>query len=691
MFVLNDDNSIYATRGDIVFFSVTADDDGTPHVFKAGDVVRIKVYGKKDAESVVLQKDFAVADDASSVEIFLTGEDTKIGEVISKPKDYWYEVELNPDTEPQTIIGYDEDGAKLFKLFPEGADVEIPETDPEDIPVVDAELDATSHRPIENQAVARAFLDLEEGYENVRDAVASKHLSPEMFGAFGDGVVDDTEAVTSAIEECYETGATLRLLNGRTYLVGDIEITNPINIEFDGGALKRRPETKSNYYTLKVSSDNVTLNNPHLIGDRLEHEGTSGEWGHCLFLSGNNINVHNGTYEYAWGDGVYIYDGNNISMSGLHHTYKCSRNGVSIVKGDNITIDTVFAEYTDRTLPMKAVDIECNDSDDYTTNIHINSIISKANDGAFDLVCRGNVVDGITVDSISSIGSVSVPVNINYSEVGDSSEGNPNTGNTAKIGQILVDKAVGNAVRFARWNLAKCPYVSIDRVSVSEFTEGMATVDTGAIGLLVDRNYDFTNEFGGFGVCLNADAFDSGTLIACINNQSESYKANSHLKNIRVKSDIQWNAVPEISFPHTESVVFDYENCVNDSVNIMNGFNYLKSTTPVFRSWSSVFTIVCGVDYVDFAMHSSVSGKIYVNDEEYTGKRLFNMLNKVIYGYKDGEDIRLYFQQESVVWATTNPSSQTNPVDGQTIFSTEKCKPMWYYNGDWYYADGTKY
>ena len=59
------------------------------------------------------------------VEIFLHGAETKFGEVINKPVDYWYEVELNPETKPQTIIGYDEDGAKVFKLFPEGRDVEV--------------------------------------------------------------------------------------------------------------------------------------------------------------------------------------------------------------------------------------------------------------------------------------------------------------------------------------------------------------------------------------------------------------------------------------------------------------------------------------------------------------------------------------------------------------------------------------
>lgn len=124
MFIVNDDMSIYCTRGDAGGFNVQATFQGSPYTFRAGDVVRFKVFGKKDCESVVLQKSVTVTEDSTQAEIFLDGVDTKFGEVISKPVDYWYEVELNPDTKPQTIIGYDEDGAKIFKLFPEGKDVE---------------------------------------------------------------------------------------------------------------------------------------------------------------------------------------------------------------------------------------------------------------------------------------------------------------------------------------------------------------------------------------------------------------------------------------------------------------------------------------------------------------------------------------------------------------------------------------
>lgn len=124
MFRINEDLSIECTRGDIGVFSVGATVGDEVYKFKAGDVVRFAVFGKKDCSEVVLQKDVAVEADTEEVAFLLESEDTKFGDVISKPVDYWYEVELNPNTYPQTIIGYDENGAKVFKLYPEGVRME---------------------------------------------------------------------------------------------------------------------------------------------------------------------------------------------------------------------------------------------------------------------------------------------------------------------------------------------------------------------------------------------------------------------------------------------------------------------------------------------------------------------------------------------------------------------------------------
>jgi hypothetical protein len=170
MFVVNEDLSIYATRGDIVCLNVSATDDrtGEPYEFQPGDVLQMKIYAKKDAENVVLQKDFPVPAKTNTVGVFLTEQDTRIGDVISKPVDYWYEVTLNPYTNPQTFIGYDEDGAKVFKLFPEGNEVDDP-IEPEEIPTVDADLDMTSKRPVENQAIARAIVQINSRMDDLRE------------------------------------------------------------------------------------------------------------------------------------------------------------------------------------------------------------------------------------------------------------------------------------------------------------------------------------------------------------------------------------------------------------------------------------------------------------------------------------------------------------------------------------------
>lgn len=122
MFVINEDKTMQLTRGDAAVFSVGANVGGVAYTFKVGDVVRFKVFEKKDCAEVVLQKDITVEDETGAVEIALDGDETTIGDVISKPTDYWYEVELNPETYPQTIIGYDEDGPKVLRLFPEGGE-----------------------------------------------------------------------------------------------------------------------------------------------------------------------------------------------------------------------------------------------------------------------------------------------------------------------------------------------------------------------------------------------------------------------------------------------------------------------------------------------------------------------------------------------------------------------------------------
>lgn len=123
MFKILQDKTICLTRGDVANIVTSAVlQDETPFTFKEGDIVRMQILDKKNYSDIKLRKDITVEEEAISVTIKLGRDDTKIGDIINKPVEYVYEIEVNPDGDRQTIVGYDEDGPKIFRLYPEGAD-----------------------------------------------------------------------------------------------------------------------------------------------------------------------------------------------------------------------------------------------------------------------------------------------------------------------------------------------------------------------------------------------------------------------------------------------------------------------------------------------------------------------------------------------------------------------------------------
>ena len=125
MFKIDSNKTIHITRGDvgIIEFGILKEDKTSYH-FEAGDIVRLGVFPKKDMNHIIFQKDYQTVENDTTVDMELTPEETKIGEIINKPVDYWYEIQLNPETDPQTIIGYDDEGPKVFRLYPEGIEEE---------------------------------------------------------------------------------------------------------------------------------------------------------------------------------------------------------------------------------------------------------------------------------------------------------------------------------------------------------------------------------------------------------------------------------------------------------------------------------------------------------------------------------------------------------------------------------------
>lgn len=114
---INENKSIEINRGDAGTIKLTNRSGN----FNVGDIIKFSVVEKKKYNNVVFQKEYIVAEEGATFYLPLTSEDTRIGDVISKAVTYWYEIEYNGN---QTLIGYDDNGAKEFILYPEAPEKE---------------------------------------------------------------------------------------------------------------------------------------------------------------------------------------------------------------------------------------------------------------------------------------------------------------------------------------------------------------------------------------------------------------------------------------------------------------------------------------------------------------------------------------------------------------------------------------
>lgn len=125
MLEIIDERKIVITRGNVMPLTVVAKNDKIEYQFSKDDILRFKIMQAKKVENVFLEKDFKITEDTTEFDIEITADEMKIGSLSSKAIDYWYEVELNPDTPyTKTIIGFEEEkGPAILTLLPEGGDM----------------------------------------------------------------------------------------------------------------------------------------------------------------------------------------------------------------------------------------------------------------------------------------------------------------------------------------------------------------------------------------------------------------------------------------------------------------------------------------------------------------------------------------------------------------------------------------
>ena len=118
MIKIDEDKTIHLTRGDATndINKLEISVDGVS--FAANDTLTLVVVKKKGYTSeIVFSKEQTITNAGDSVEFELTSTDTLTFPLENKKKEYWYDFVLNDDT---TILGYDEENAKKFIVYPGG-------------------------------------------------------------------------------------------------------------------------------------------------------------------------------------------------------------------------------------------------------------------------------------------------------------------------------------------------------------------------------------------------------------------------------------------------------------------------------------------------------------------------------------------------------------------------------------------
>ena len=239
---------------------------------------------------------------------------------------------------------------------------------------------------------------------------------PEMFGAYGDGTHDDTDAINNAINS---GASTIKFYKDKTYMVTpydtdtDYRIMIPSNTEVDlsGATIKAITNGESHYKIIAFKDvSNSSLKNGYIIGDVDTHTDTTGEWGygvairHCYNIILQNLNISK-----CWGDGIninFLTTTDTESSNILIENCICDdnrRQGMSIEAGSNITVvnsQFINTGLTAHTSPSAGVDIEPAINGMILSNITFTNCIFKGNYG-MQFVGGGSSNDNITVSNVT--------------------------------------------------------------------------------------------------------------------------------------------------------------------------------------------------------------------------------------------------------------------------------------------------
>ncbi len=192
------------------------------------------------------------------------------------------------------------------------------------------------------------------------------------YGAKGDGITDDTDAIQAVIDAVAGTGGTVVIPDG-TYMINAIRnapgrglmLRSDMTLRLGAGAvLKAIPNDSDSYSILFITQANrVNILGGTLEGDRNKHVGTSGESGMGIYVaSSQNIVIEGVTTKECWGDGFYIGGSagcQNVTFCNVTGDHN-RRSGLSAVSVSGLMIRNSTFRNNRGTLPEAGINLEPN-------------------------------------------------------------------------------------------------------------------------------------------------------------------------------------------------------------------------------------------------------------------------------------------------------------------------------------------
>lgn len=165
------------------------------------------------------------------------------------------------------------------------------------------------------------------------------------------------------------------------------------------GTIELAANSYDAYNILYLNGDNISFHGTGtIVGDRKNHEGKTGEWGHGVCIgSGKGIIVSGLNIKDCWGDCVYVRGEGTEAVIKDCKLSNSRRQGVTITKAKKVNVANCRIEHIGGTAPGYAIDIESN-KDDVIETIGIDHVyVSHCNGG----IKSSALANGSRINTIS--------------------------------------------------------------------------------------------------------------------------------------------------------------------------------------------------------------------------------------------------------------------------------------------------